>query len=133
MPGRTSMKSAAFYLAMAFLFTHEIDAVPNHEWRDLPLLAALPDATAMAVFITAHVPLFAVLVALVASTSPRTRSLSRLGIAVFLIVHGLLHLLSMGRATYEFGSALSNLLIFGGSTFGVLYLILAARERRLDA
>jgi hypothetical protein len=133
MVGMTSLKSAAFYLAMACLFTHEIDAVPNHEWRGLPFLDALPDATARAVFIAAHVPLFAVLVALVASTSPRTRSLSRLTIAVFLIVHGLLHWLSMGRATYEFGSALSNLLIFGGSTFGVLYLILAARERRLDA
>ena len=28
----------AFYLGLGSLFTHEIDAIPNHEWRGLPLL-----------------------------------------------------------------------------------------------
>jgi hypothetical protein len=126
------MKSAAFYLGLACLFTHEMDAVPNHEWRALPYFGMLPDPTAMMIFVLAHVPLFAVLAALVASPSPRTRALSRLVIAVFLVIHGLLHMLSMGKPVYEFGSVLSNLLIFGGSTFGALYLILDARERRAE-
>ncbi len=123
------MKDIAFYLGIASLFTHELDAVPNHEWRGVPLLQALPDETALVVFIAAHVPLFAVLIALVASSNPRTRRLSRLGVGVFLLVHGLLHALSMGQPTYEFSSTLSNLLIFGGAAFGGVYLVLEGKDR----
>ena len=123
------MIDTAFYLGIASLFTHELDAVPNHEWRGLPLLRALPDETAMVVFIAGHVPIFAVLIALVASPHPRTRALSRRVIGAFLVVHGLLHALSMGQATYEFTSTLSSLLIFGGSAFGALYLALEAAHR----
>ena len=122
-------RDIAFYLGMGSLFTHELDAIPNHEWRGMPLLQSLPDESAMVVFIAAHVPLFAVLIALVASSNARIRALSRLGIAVFLLVHGLLHILSMGQATYEFSSTLSNLLIFGGSSFGALYLALEAKAK----
>jgi Family of unknown function (DUF6713) len=120
------MRDIAFYLGMASLFTHELDAVPNHEWRGMPLLTTLPDETGMLVFITAHVPLFAILIALVASANPRTRALSRLGLGGFLLVHGLLHASSMGQPAYEFSSTLSSLLIFGGSAFGGLYLVLEA-------
>jgi hypothetical protein len=123
------MKDIAFYLGIAALFTHELDAVPNHEWRGMPWLRALPDETALVVFVAAHVPFFAVLIALIASSNPRTRSLSRLGVAVFLLVHGLLHALSMGQPTYEFSSTLSNLLIFGGAAFGGVYLALEGKDR----
>jgi hypothetical protein len=124
------IKDLAFYFGISFLFTHELDAVPNHEWRGLPLLRALPDDTGMVVFVAAHVPLFAALIALVASPSHRLRTWSRLGVSAFLVVHGLLHASSMGQPTYEFSSTLSNLLIFGGSAFGALYLILKGQHHR---
>jgi hypothetical protein len=117
-------RDISFYLGLGALFTHELDAVPNHEWRGLPFLGALPDDTAMLVFIAAHVPLFAALIALVASKDERVRVYSRLAISAFLVVHGLLHTLSVGEPTYEFSSRLSQLLIFGGSGFGALYLVL---------
>lgn len=124
------MKEAVFLLGMATLFTHELDAMPNHEWRGLPLLGALPDATAMAIFVAAHVPLFAILIALVASSNPRIRTISRIGIAAFLLVHGLLHASKAGQPNYEFTSLLSNLLIFGSAALGTAYLALEARDRR---
>jgi hypothetical protein len=127
------MRDMAFYLGLGSLFTHEIDAVPNHEWRGLPLLASLPDDTAMWVFIAAHVPLFAILIALVASNDQRVRGLSRIGISVFLVVHGLLHALSSGEPTYEFSSRLSHLLIFGGSVLGALYLALSFEREALTS
>lgn len=123
-----SLRDAALYLGIGALFTHELDAVPNHEWRVLPFLGALSDETAMTVFIAAHVPLFAVVVALIASSNARTRSLTRWSICVFLLVHGVLHALSGGQAAYEFSSTLSNLLIFGGAGFGALYFLLAAKQ-----
>ena len=115
----------AFYLGLGSLFTHEIDAIPNHEWRGLPLLGTLPDETGMLVFIAAHVPLFAILIALAASGNERIRRLSRLGISAFLVVHGLLHVLSSSEPSYEFSSGLSRVLIFGGSALGALYLALS--------
>jgi hypothetical protein len=125
------MRDLAFYLGLGSLFTHELDAVPNHEWRGLPLIGTLPDETGMLVFIAAHVPLFAVLIALVASKDERIRGLSRLGISAFLVVHGLLHALSTGEPTYEFSSRLSHLLIFGGAALGALYLVLSLKREGL--
>jgi hypothetical protein len=119
------MRDVAFHLGLGSLFTHELDAIPNHEWRGLPLLRSLPDDTAMWVFIAAHVPLFAILIALVSSRNERIRGLSRLGISGFLVVHGLLHVLSAGEPSYEFSSALSRVLIFGGSVLGALYVVLS--------
>lgn len=126
----TRLKDAAFYLGMGLLFSHELDAVPNHEWRGLPLLGTLPDETAMAVFIAAHVPLFAVLIAVVASPNARLRAYSRIGIAAFLVVHGVLHATKLGTAGYEFDSALSDALIFGGGAMGALTLALEWRLTR---
>lgn len=127
------MKDVAFHTCLGFLFTHELDAVPNHEWRLLPLLKTLPDETAMIVFIAAHVPLFAVLIGLVASPHEWVRESSRLGIAAFVFAHGLLHALLAGQESYEFPSALSSVLIYGGAAFGALYLLLGVRDRRVTS
>lgn len=124
-----SVKEIVFYLGFGTLLTHELDAMPNHEWRVLPLIRALPDEVGMVVFVAIHVPIFAILIALVASTDPRTRITTRLAIAGFLVVHGLLHALFVGHPNYEFSSPLSRILILGGAAFGVLYLALAGRDR----
>jgi len=125
------IRDVAFYLGLGALFTHEIDAIPNHEWRGMPLLGTLRDESGMLVFIAAHVLFFAVLIALVASKDERVRRLSRLGISAFIVVHALLHVLSAGAPTYEFSSRLSRLLIFGGAGLGGLYLALSLKRERI--
>ena len=125
------MRDIVFYLGLGTLFTHELDAVPNHEWRQLPLLDSLPDPVAMTLFIAMHVPLFAVLIGLVASRNDRARDVSRAAIAGFLAIHGGLHAASMTSETYEFSSPLSNILIFGGAGLGLLYFGLGARTSAL--
>jgi len=122
------IRDLAFYLGLGALFTHEIDAIPNHEWRGMPLLGTLRDESGMLVFIAAHVLFFAVVIALVASKDERVRRFSRLGISAFIVVHALLHLLSAGAPTYEFSSRLSRLLIFGGAGLGGLYLALSLKR-----
>ena len=47
------MKGTLFHLGLGTLFTHELDAVANHEWRVLPLLCRLPDDAGMVVFVIA--------------------------------------------------------------------------------
>ena len=124
------MKNIAFYLGIGTLFTHELDAMPNHEWRVLPLTSWLSNEIGMIVFMLIHIPLFAILIALVSSTHDRIRIRSRLGISIFLIIHGVLHTLFINHADYEFSSMLSNVLIWGGALFGLVYLFLEYRENR---
>lgn len=124
------MKEATFYVVLATLLAHELDAVSNHEWRMLPLLQALPEDSGRAVFVLLHIPLFAVLFALLMSSHNRTPQLARWGVAIFLIFHAGLHALFVDHPNYEFTSRLSTLLIYGGSLVSGLYITLEARAQR---
>ena len=104
--------------------------MPNHEWRVLPLTSWLSDEIGMIVFVLLHIPLFVILIALVSSTHDKVRIRSRLGIGIFLMIHSVLHALFVNHANYEFSSLLSNVLIFGGALFGLVYLFLEYREIR---
>lgn len=127
------MKDLFFHLGFGTLFTHELDSILNHEWRVIPIIRALPDDTGLIIFIMAHIPIFAILVALVSSENPKTRQMTRIGIGLFLVFHGLLHILFEGHPAYEFSGILSNALIFGGSILGIAYLALEWIEKRSNA
>ncbi|MEL7023947.1 MAG: DUF6713 family protein [Pseudomonadota bacterium] len=122
-----AVKDSVFYLGIGFLFTHELDAMPNHEWRVLPLLRALEDSVGEPVFVVAHVPLFAIVIALVASLNAKRRTVSRIIVSAFLVVHVLLHWLFSGDPHYDFNSLLSSVLIFGAGICGAAYLLLEWR------
>lgn len=115
------MKSTSFYLGLALLLTHEMDSMPNHEWRVLPLLRSLSESAGEAVFIIAHVPIFALTIAYVASLNARTRKLARDIACGFFIVHALLHALFSAHPAYEFSSPLSSALIYGAAACGGVY------------
>ena len=124
------MRNTLFYLGLATLFTHELDAIANHEWRVMPILRSLPDEVGFNVFVLFHVPLFAVLVAIVSSSNSRLRRLSRLGVSAFLLIHAGLHVLFTDVTSYEFDSTLSSLLIYGGAVVGGLYLVASYEDFR---
>ncbi|MEE4217320.1 MAG: DUF6713 family protein [Xanthomonadales bacterium] len=122
------MKNVIFYLGLGTLFTHELDAVSHHEWRLMPILQSLPESVGMNTFILLHIPLFAVLVALVASTNMQLRERSRLGVSIFLVIHALLHLWFRNDLRYEFASTMSDILIFGGALLGAAYLAISYKN-----
>ena len=125
---RRMVAETAFYLGLAVLLTHELDAMTHHEWRLLPLLGGLEDDVGRTVFVALHVPLFAGIIAWIASTRSRIRVLGRLAVSGFLVVHAGLHLAFTGHADYGFSSLLSIVLIFGGAFFGAVYLALHFRR-----
>ena len=127
------MKHWVFFLGLGALFTHELDAVANHEWRILPLIRLLPEELGSLFFVTAHVPIFAVVIALVASPNPKTQFRSRVAVSLFLIIHGVLHALFMSHPAYEFSSILSNTLIIGGSILGGAHLLFEVLDRNAAA
>lgn len=124
------MKDLAFYPGVGTLFTHELDSMLNREWRVIPILRSLPDETGMVVFVSAHIPILAALVALISSTNSKTRRFTRIGVGLFLVFHGLLHVLFRNHPAYEFSSLLSNLLIFGAAVSGFFYLFLEWSGKR---
>ena len=111
------------------LFTHELDAMPNHEWRILPLLGATPDDIGFQIFLLAHVPIFAVVIALVASLNARIRIRTQIVVSAFLLAHGLLHATFGAHPLYEFSSLSSEILIYGSAILGFGYLVMEGRER----
>ena len=115
---------AVFYVALGMLFTHELDAVLNHEWRVMPLLKSIPDDRGMIIFVAAHIPLFAVIIAAVASQVHKTRHVTRTVICTFLVFHAGLHFGFSNDPAYEFNTLFSDMLIFGGAAMGALYLLL---------
>jgi hypothetical protein len=54
-----AFRTFVFYLGLGLLFTHELDAIVQGEWRLLYVLRSLPDEQAMPLFVALHVPLFA--------------------------------------------------------------------------
>ncbi len=115
------MRSLLFYLGLGLLFTHELDAMPNHEWRVLPLLSNLTDSIGETVFILGHVPIFAIVIACIASLNLKTRSMARDITGGFLVLHAALHFAFSGHSAYQFDSILSTSLIYGAGACGVLY------------
>lgn len=116
------IEHVAYYLAIGALFTHELDAVANHEWRVLPVTSFLSDQIGYFVFVAAHVPIFAAVLACVANRSEKIRNITKVTICVILIVHSFLHAAYMGHPNYEFHTHLSNSLIFGGGLLGTVAL-----------
>jgi hypothetical protein len=124
------MKSFVFYLGLALLFTHELDAMPNHEWQVMPLLSDLTDTAGRNMFVIAHIPMFAVVIAYIASLKLKTRSRARDIASSFLIAHALLHFAFSGHPAYEFSSSLSSLLIYGAALCGVLFFVARWKEQK---
>lgn len=124
------MKNWLFYLGFGFIATHELDAVTQQEWRLLYILRSLPEPLAAQAFVAVHVPLFAALIWLTQHPKLSLRSVARMALMVFLVVHVFLHWRLSGHALYSFHSPLSIVLIWGGGLMGLLYCITSLRQRR---
>ena len=124
------MKSSVFYLGLSLLFTHELDAMPNHEWRVLPLLRNVAGSVGEQAFILAHIPIFVIVLAGIASLNLKTRSMARDIASGFLILHACLHFAFSEHPAYQFASALSTGLIYGAAVCGLWYLLARWAEHK---
>lgn len=105
-----------FYIALSFIFLHEMDAVRCHEWRIFPGLSALNERVASVVFMIVHLPLYGILIGAI-GTRGEAVGLIR-GLDVFFVVHLVLHLLFLRHPKNEFRDWLSWTAIIGAGVFG---------------
>jgi hypothetical protein len=112
-----------FYVGLACLALHEMDAVRCHEWRILPGLSALPEVWGFRVFMLAHIPIFAWLFAALADPT-QLPALAR-GFDWFFVVHLGLHLLFLLHRNNEFKDWMSWLPIVGAAVCGFIDLTIS--------
>jgi hypothetical protein len=124
------MRTIFYYLGVAALFTHELDAVVNMEWRLLYHLRTLPDVTAEAAFIGMHLPMFFAFFYFGHHPKAIIRERFRLIIAIFLVVHSALHFRLSDDPLYQFEGVISNAYIYGATLFGLLFIILTLQHKK---
>ena len=119
-------------LMLAVLFTHELDAMTQSEWRLLYVLRSLSDEQGRWWFVAIHIPLFWALVALTHHADDHVQRASRIGVAAFCIIHALLHWRLVSDPLSTFSSTLSWSLILGAAALGGAYLGMAARAAKIQ-
>ncbi len=114
------MDSLFYWLMLASLLTHELDAVKRHEWRIFPILRSLPDPMGEQIFIWSHIPVFLLL--LLGSTNGTT-SVFAIGLSLFSIVHVVLHWVLRRHPACELNNSSSWTLIVLPGLLGAVHLV----------
>lgn len=109
-----------YWLMVAALFTHELDAIRHHEWRILPMLRNLPDSVAEQIFIWAHLPLFFLVFWL---SQFGAGSVFAMGLSAFAVVHVGLTWILRNHPAYEYNNLSSWLLICLAGLLGALHTV----------
>ncbi|MFD0949163.1 DUF6713 family protein [Paraperlucidibaca wandonensis] len=120
---------ATFLIGVSLLFTHEMDAMTHSEWRVLPLTSWLEPEIGRVIFVSMHVPIFAIVLGWLSSRVPRRAIAAQFWVSVFLVVHVVLHLAFGSQSAYSFDGVLSNSLIFGSAICGATYLCFGQKGR----
>jgi len=106
-----------FILGLAFILTHELDAMRCREWRIFPGLSSLDDRTGELAFLALHVPLFALILWFIWPNGALDEGFA-FGFDVFLVLHLLAHIALRRHPSNQFTDAWSWSFIIGGAVCG---------------
>ena len=110
-----------FSMILALLFTHEMDAVRNKEWRMFIGLKDLPEETAYRLFLLLHIPLYtAVLLVLINGTE----TIGFYLVDLFMIFHAITHYLFRNHPNNRLTNRLSQGIINAAGALALIHLIL---------
>jgi hypothetical protein len=111
-----------FYLGLATIIVHEMDAVRCKEWRIFPGLSLLGDTWGLRIFLIAHIPLlyflFWGLIMQIDSDGVKY------SLDIFFIIHVGLHLLFLRHKKNEFKDLISWIIILSAGMFGLLDILI---------
>jgi len=112
---------------VALLAVHEMDAMTHAEWRLLPGLSALDEATGREVFVLLHIPLYVGLFWALFYAAWKRRAGQVFAAAV--IVHAIVHFLLSGHQLYTFVAPIETITVYGAAISALIYLGLSLRMR----
>ncbi|OJJ19047.1 hypothetical protein BKI52_19705 [marine bacterium AO1-C] len=117
------MEHLFFYLGLAFILTHESDAIKCEEWTIFPGTAQLSYNLGYIVFVAMHVPLYGIIFWGLFASGKGANEAMVMGTDIFFIVHVFLHLLMYRHPKNQFKSVLSWVIIVGAGVCGGLDLL----------
>jgi hypothetical protein len=124
MPAHTPA-TIVFFINIAWMMVHELDAIDRHEWRIfqtfVPLYDRLDDVNAYRFFAVLHVPLLAWIL-----WAAQFRGV-QVGFDLFLLIHIGLHRLFRHHPQNALNNWFSQFLIIGVAPFALLHLGLIVR------
>lgn len=127
------MPTILYYLGLSTLFTHELDAVMQAEWRLLFFLREMSDQSAYPIFLVLHIPAFFLFFWLSHHSNQGIKLGFRRIVASFLIIHACIHFYLADAPDNHFQGLLSNTLIYAAAVFGLLYVFFSVRESLQNA
>lgn len=110
-----------FYLGLALLTLHEMDAIRCREWRIFPGLSWLDDKWGFPIFLFAHIPIFYLVYVQLAGSDDASGFIK--GFDIFMIVHLGLHILFLRHPRNEFRDWISWTIIIGAALCGLMDLL----------
>lgn len=117
------MENMFFYLGLATLFVHEMDAVKRKEWRMFMGLSKLNDETGYLIFTGVHLPLYFFVFWML--KKPESSTLLILILDAFFVVHLSLHVFLRNQSENNFSGKFSIALIWVAGIAGLLDLIIS--------
>jgi hypothetical protein len=111
----TSPADLLFLLGVTFLMVHELDAIRQGEHRFFLAWLNVSDTVRCQIFMAAHVPLFVLVLANLASSG------FQLGMDFFLIGHAVAHTILRDHPHIRFNDTFSRIWIFGGAVLGLAH------------
>ena len=116
-----------FWLNLALLLVHELDAIRRQEWRMFAFLNRLDDEKAHQLFALLHAPLFVLIFWFLSRSNQPIYFWFQLAVDLFLVIHWGLHLLFRSHPANAFTTFFSKRLIEGMALLGLVHLILLLR------
>jgi hypothetical protein len=117
------LKNYLFILNISLLILHEMDAIRRKEWRLFAVLKGMKEENGYLVFSLLHLPLCFIILYFIMNAGGPNYQLFTLVINIFLIFHGVIHLLFRNKINNEFRGAYSYAIIFTMSVIAALQLV----------
>jgi hypothetical protein len=111
-----------FYIGLATLFVHEMDAVRYKEWKMFPVLSKVQDNIAYYIFTGLHLPLYMTIFLLLLKPKSALYLIATLNI--FFIIHFFLHLFLVKKQQNRVNETFSWTLLVVNGMSGMLSLVL---------
>lgn len=118
------LKEYLFIANISMLILHEMDAIRRKEWKLFIILKDMKDDQGYLLFSALHFPLCFIILYFIMNNGSTYYSIFALGINIFLVVHGGLHLLFRKKTANEFSGVYSYTIIFLMSVLAALQLVL---------
>lgn len=122
-----ALLNLSLLVTIALLAVHEMDAMTHAEWRLLPGLNGLDDATGREVFVLLHIPLYVGLFWALFYASWKQRAGQVF--CALVLVHAIAHFLLSGHQLYTFVAPIETITVYGAALSAAVYLGLSFRKR----